>query len=345
MSLQEAMRQMRLELGMTQTDLAQQLGKSFISVNRWENGKGFPSRDNAKSILELAQRCGVSEECYHYLLETLKPNIRRSKSAANYGFPDIDRDFLFQLADGSTNSLYVIEAETYNLLYANRKAEQSAVQYQLDRGKAADECRLLEQNDKRCFHYFGGLSAPCPFCPLDELVQEEYTDKTITIPETNRIFHIHMKQARIKERKVYVIYLTDLTEKDAETHALYELTNEIPGGVGIYHVYHDRRIELVFMNEALFQMIGAERKERLLKDGESDLCLIHSEDKRLLWREIKAALAEKRRVDVTLRMRVIDGRYHLVRLRARLIKKDMEKNTFYCQFQDLTPTQTEPATR
>ena len=337
MSLQEALRQMRLELGMTQADLAKKLNKSFLTVNRWENGKGFPRRDNAKSILAIARAGEVSKECYTYLGETLMPDAKRGKSAAAYGFPDIDSDFLFQLADGSTNLLYVIEAGTYNLLYANRKAERSAVRYLRDRGTDVGDRRLLEQTDKRCFHYFGGLTEPCPFCPLHELQSGEAIDRVIQVPEIGRMFHIHAKLANMKKRKAYIVYLTDLTEKNAETHALYELTNDIPGGVGIYNVYGDDRIELVFMNEVFFQMIGAERKEALLKGGDSDLCLMQEDDRARLRAEIREALAQNRHVDIALRMRVLDGKYHWLRLTGKLIKRDFEKNTFYCQFREIEP--------
>ncbi|MDO5572936.1 MAG: helix-turn-helix transcriptional regulator [bacterium] len=162
MSLQEALRQMRLELGITQMDLADMVHKSFLTVNRWENGKGFPSRDNARSILEIAQKGEVSEECYDYLYDILKPDMKRGRSARPYGFPDIDKDFLFQLADSSTNALYVIEADTYKILYANRQAEKSAARYARERNQTVGERRLPDQSDKRCYHYFGGIRCTVP---------------------------------------------------------------------------------------------------------------------------------------------------------------------------------------
>ncbi len=216
MSLQEALRQMRLELGITQTDLAKMIHKSFLTVNRWENGKGFPSRENARGILDIAQNGNVSEECYDYLYDILKPDAKRSKSAKPYGFPDIDRDFFFQLVDDSINSLYVIEAETYKILYANKQTEGSAARYAYERDQTVCERRLLDQTDKRCFHYFGELDEPCPFCPIKEMAERECIDKTITIPEGGRVIHIHAKASRMKERKVYIIYLTDIAKSDIE---------------------------------------------------------------------------------------------------------------------------------
>jgi len=45
---------MRLNLGMTQEELAQKLGVTFTSVNRWENGQTKPSKLARKQLELLA---------------------------------------------------------------------------------------------------------------------------------------------------------------------------------------------------------------------------------------------------------------------------------------------------
>jgi len=47
-------KEMRLNLGMTQEELAQKLGVSFTSVNRWENGQTKPSKLARKQLELLA---------------------------------------------------------------------------------------------------------------------------------------------------------------------------------------------------------------------------------------------------------------------------------------------------
>ena len=44
MNFAENVKQVRTQLKMTQEDLAHELGVSFASVNRWENGSYNPSR-------------------------------------------------------------------------------------------------------------------------------------------------------------------------------------------------------------------------------------------------------------------------------------------------------------
>jgi transcriptional regulator with XRE-family HTH domain len=53
MDLIEALRAYRLEHQLTQQELAKKLGVSFITVNRWLNGKTHPSELQAYRIKKL----------------------------------------------------------------------------------------------------------------------------------------------------------------------------------------------------------------------------------------------------------------------------------------------------
>lgn len=52
----------RERLGVTQEKLAAQLGVTFSSVNRWENGHRKPSPLAMRSIEELATKIGLQPE-------------------------------------------------------------------------------------------------------------------------------------------------------------------------------------------------------------------------------------------------------------------------------------------
>lgn len=43
-NLQSMIKEVRLQLGLSQEELAHALGMSFASINRWENGKTSPSK-------------------------------------------------------------------------------------------------------------------------------------------------------------------------------------------------------------------------------------------------------------------------------------------------------------
>lgn len=332
MSIQEALKKMRLELGMSQEDLAEKLNKAFVTVNRWENGKAFPSRANSQKIISVATQYGASEDCLNYLKAVLLPEHKRSRNGITYGFPDIDKDFLFQLADNSANALYVIDAKNYDLVYTNRVAEQLATRDLNEMGKPTNERKLSNLKNKKCYYFFGKRHKPCDFCPLKRLISKVVEDAIIKVPENGRIYNVRANSSQLQGRRVYMMSLTDITKLSAERMALYKMTNDIPVAVGIYNLYLDSRMELIFMNDLYYQMIGEMRRERLMKFGATDLCLVEPEDKQRLFVEIKEALQENRNVEFTMRMQIRDRQYHMVHISARVINQDDEKYTYYCVF-------------
>ena len=54
-------KEVRDQLGLSQEDLARELGVSFATVNRWENGRGTPSPLAMRHIEELMERTEEKE--------------------------------------------------------------------------------------------------------------------------------------------------------------------------------------------------------------------------------------------------------------------------------------------
>ena len=59
MSFAEDIKKIRLKTFLTQEDFAKELGVSFNSVNRWENGKQKPSIKVMKAIDEYCKRNNI----------------------------------------------------------------------------------------------------------------------------------------------------------------------------------------------------------------------------------------------------------------------------------------------
>jgi len=57
-----AIRRLRSKLGLTQEELARELGITVGTVNRWENGRFRPSKLARHTILEFARKHGVPVE-------------------------------------------------------------------------------------------------------------------------------------------------------------------------------------------------------------------------------------------------------------------------------------------
>src|SRR6266511_2628325 len=60
-SLPALLRAVRASLNLTQEQLAERLGVSFATVNRWEGGDTQPQRAAVEAIITLAREAGVDE--------------------------------------------------------------------------------------------------------------------------------------------------------------------------------------------------------------------------------------------------------------------------------------------
>jgi len=68
MKLNEAIKQIRTYLGLSQTAFAKKLHVSFSTVNRWENGRVTPNRLATVAIITLAKDNNINTD----LIECLK---------------------------------------------------------------------------------------------------------------------------------------------------------------------------------------------------------------------------------------------------------------------------------
>lgn len=58
-----SIKEFRTKLKLTQTQLAEILGVSFVTVNRWENGHTKPSKLALARLKEMQEKHGIREDC------------------------------------------------------------------------------------------------------------------------------------------------------------------------------------------------------------------------------------------------------------------------------------------
>ncbi|MGM9880763.1 MAG: multiprotein-bridging factor 1 family protein [Bacilli bacterium] len=62
MNYPKMLKKYREKVLLTQTELAEKLGVSFASVNRWENGLFEPTMKVKRKLRELFKEAGIEEE-------------------------------------------------------------------------------------------------------------------------------------------------------------------------------------------------------------------------------------------------------------------------------------------
>src|SRR5690606_36708218 len=78
-ALPATLRAIRAKLDLTQEQLAERLGVSFATVNRWEGGGSKPQRAAQEAILALARETGVEEAAEDAPEAAVQVSRRRSR--------------------------------------------------------------------------------------------------------------------------------------------------------------------------------------------------------------------------------------------------------------------------
>ena len=200
MSLRDAMRKLRVELGMTQKELAEIMGVNSLSVSRWETGKTFPKVQVANKMIARVREMDISDDCRDDFIQSLDVTRRLGVSASEYGFPQIDQDLLCQVVDGSANAVYVIEKDTYRLLYVNHATEKAAL------SEYKEALRL------KCYEYMRKQDHPCEDCPLKHLVGYEIGEVIQPAFEGSGYILARARKLKWNNKEIYITYVTDVSE-------------------------------------------------------------------------------------------------------------------------------------
>ena len=67
MTFDMLIKEIRVDLGLTQQQMAHELNVSFSTLNRWENGRGLPSRLALMQLIDFCREKGVSCEIVEQL--------------------------------------------------------------------------------------------------------------------------------------------------------------------------------------------------------------------------------------------------------------------------------------
>ncbi|MDD3217555.1 MAG: ATP-binding protein [Lachnospiraceae bacterium] len=232
-------------------------------------------------------------------------------------------ELLAQLEEESPTAIYVADYENDDLLYLN---------------SAAAKILGVDKNEiygRKCFEFLMRKENHCPFCHKSMLKDDQFTGGTTLLPLNQRQYRIQSKLIMWEGRKAHIHYVTDETDLLNEQKQLRTLTDKIPGGVGIFYVYSDGRIEANYINDGYYAMIGTIRNRRREYEGFSTLEAVHKDDKKSLLQEVHDGLRENRQINHEIRVKRDDGSYMWVEIRADIVERTKERTILYCLYSDI----------
>lgn len=119
-----------------------------------------------------------------------------------------------------------------------------------------------------------------------------------------------------------------------------KMLENMPGGVGIYYFHHDNRLELVYLNEGYYYLIGTEREQRQAYGGLTTMNAVHPDDAEPLLHEIRTGIEKNRIINLDIRILCEDHQYKWVNIKAKVAAKTEEKYTLFVFFADIDQLKT-----
>ena len=238
------------------------------------------------------------------------------------------RERFDKLLDDAASAIYVCDAETFELLYINRKCADMV-------GKPLEAARGCT-----CYGYLKGQKAPCAECYIHTANHDAYTEREYSSEATGRHYHLRGKLIDWEGRPALVEYMLDETERIAAQRSLRDLVNGLPGGVGIFDAYADGRVELVYLNDGYYAMLNDRREDREAYEAVSVYSAVHPDDVSGLKEEVRDAIREDRMVNYDARIREGGGGYRWMNIRGNIALRAKDKCRFFAFYSDIDALKT-----
>ncbi len=233
-----------------------------------------------------------------------------------------DAELYQNLLNDSTNSLYVCNKDTYELLFINNTLKNLL---NLDKSN---------YRGQPCYKYLFNKDEPCEFCNMDSMTTDNYLIRNLNAFADSRHFVLKGKIMKWNGIDAHVEYITDETDIINAHQRLQDLMDNIPSGIGIFE-YKNHVLSMRYMNDGYYDIIGSNREVRKKFAGKYILNAIHPDDKKLIFRKLNQISIHQQDIHIIFRVVCDDLSYRWISAQIRLINCVNNHYVFYASFSDI----------
>lgn len=210
---------------------------------------------------------------------------------------------LFQsIANETADGIYVIDKETYELLYANES-----------RGFFANGSPRVGQ---KCYAALHKKDAPCAFCTL-KAYEPDGQEHEFAVEETGRFYSARTRETDWNGIPAYIQYIRDITEevhvrREKERLEMYfqSLVENLPGGISVIRCEADGSMTPEYISEGFAAMIHRTVEEVRSVYQHDAFGDVHPDDVEANRRKLRAYVEKgEGHCELTARMKRGDGGY------------------------------------
>ena len=241
-------------------------------------------------------------------------------------------DQMAVMLDHAPAAIYVTAIDNWELLYANRTAEEM----------------LLSQKDSqaRTCYQAAGYEKPCPFCQVGKMDHTRYLVREFRYPANGRIYQLSGKLIDWSGRPAHIEYILDITGRKQEEDSLRTLKEElqtafcsIPCGLCVYQ-YDGKKISPLSHNPAFYEIMGYSEEHKKSLEQETAFLGVHPEDLGPLKEKIWAAIQNSGIMGHTYRVwNDREKSYHWIRLDGSVKTQKDGTKLLYGVYSDVSSQQ------
>ena len=294
--------------------------------------------DAAKAALLSGEVLDVSYRMFHKdgSLIWIHLNGRRmgpvSESTSFYAvFTGISSETrLFQsIINDTTDSIYIIGRDNYDLLYVNIKEES-----QDEKKKYAGQ---------KCYKVLYGKDSPCEFCTLKKY-QADGKEHEMKVPETGRCYSTRFRETDWNGIPAYLKYVRDITDevknrKERERLEQYFQTvvKNLPGGIAVMRYENDGSLVTEFLSEGFAGMTEMSLEEAWDLYRFDTFAGVHPDDVEMLEKIIEEYMdSQEGKCEAFYRLKKGKSDYVWVKSTFSLIRNEGGESRFYAVYHDMT---------
>lgn len=272
-----------------------------------------PVREKTSRVKWFEMECWEDEGKYYLLLGGMSQETQ-----------------LFQsIADENADNIYVIEKESYHLLYAN----------DLKHALWNEEGREAA----KCYEHICGKSEPCSHCTLHSHDADGIPHEA-RIEEEGRCYLTRFKETEWNGVSAYIKYVRDVSEevkvkREKERLEKYFETvlKYLPGGVAVVHHELNGTLMPEYLSNGFAEMVEMPMEEAWDMYKKNALSGVHPDDREYVKENLDRCIREKcEREALQYRLKKGNGGYIWVNTKFSVIQCDEGDAMVYADYHDIT---------
>lgn len=240
-----------------------------------------------------------------------------------------ESQFFQSVANETADGIYVIDKETYDLLYVNESRELFG--------------KLTKKAGQKYYTAISDKKVPCEFCTLKSWMEDGH-EHEMQIEGKDRFFSTSFQEIDWNGIPAYVQYVRDITEqvhsrreKERLEQYFQTMVRNLPGGVAVICYKRDGSMSPEFLSDGFAQMTGMTLEEAWQLYQEDATKGVHADDQERVIRHMAEFIASgETRSDLVYRLLKGDGSYVWVKNTLSLILNEGGEKRLYASYHDMT---------